>query len=151
MLGKFIQLFSTSEGDHLHAGSNRTQIAATALMVELCRADQKIDENELKTIISIACNTFSLSPEEANVLLDEAKENNQLAVSLYEFTDIINRQCQKKEKIDLIENMWRVALADQSIDRYEEHLIRKIADLIYVNHSDFMRAKHRATADNAAR
>jgi len=43
--------------------------------------------------------------------------------------------------VELLENLWRVAFADNEVDRYEEHMIRKVADLIYVNHSDFIRSK----------
>lgn len=149
MFDKLNRLFSrdgSSDSDDT-ATARRSQLAATALLLELCRADQKIEDSELQAIIAIARNTFDLSQDEADALLDKAAEKNQLAVSLYEFTDTINRQCEKMEKIELIENMWRVALADQSIDRHEEHLIRKVADLIYVGHSDFIRAKHRVSSE----
>jgi uncharacterized tellurite resistance protein B-like protein len=41
----------------------------------------------------------------------------------------------------LVENMWRVAFSDQKLDKYEEALIRKVADLIYVSHQDFIKTK----------
>ena len=46
-----------------------------------------------------------------------------------------------EEKVGLIENMWRIAFSDEQLDKYEEHLIRKISDLIYVSHSDFIKTK----------
>jgi uncharacterized tellurite resistance protein B-like protein len=46
-----------------------------------------------------------------------------------------------EERVQLVENLWEVAFADQHLDRYEDHLIRKIADLLHVRHSDFIRTK----------
>ena len=40
--------------------------------------------------------------------------------------------------------MWRVAMADSALSRYEEHVIRKVADLLYVPHGDFITAKQSA-------
>lgn len=118
------------------------RLAATALMIELCRADNSIDEVETKAVLSIAQSTFNLSTQEADDLLVEAQKSNQQATSLYEFTDIINSSLDKAAKYQLIKNIWQVAYADKFIDRHEDHLIRKIADLIYISHSDFIRAKH---------
>ena len=67
----------------------------------------------------------------------QAKE----ATSLYEFTRLINDDYDYKQKVELIENMWRIAFSDNNLDKYEDHLIRKISDLIYVSHSDFIKAK----------
>jgi len=46
--------------------------------------------------------------------------------------------------------MWQVAFADDNLDRYEEHLIRKVAELTYVSHQDFIRLKHSSSAVQAS-
>ena len=65
------------------------------------------------------------------------------AVSLYEFTAVINDQFDREQKIDLVEMLWRVAYADQELDQYEEYFVRKIADLLHVSHKDYIQAKLR--------
>lgn len=122
------------------------QLAAVALLIELSRADQQVDAVETNTILSLAKTQFNLSETDAQALMADATEKNSKAISLYEFTDLINQAFNKKEKVQLIENMWLVAYADGQIDRYEDHLIRKVADLIYVSHSDFIRVKHSAAS-----
>lgn len=119
-------------------------LAATALMIELSRADNSIDQQEIQTIIAIATETFGLSSEEAADILSEAELKNTEAISLFEFTDIINENFNKAQKYNLIRNIWRVAYADKSIDAHEDYLVRKVADLIYVSHADFIKAKHEA-------
>ena len=120
-------------------------LAATALMIELSRADNSIDQQEIQTIIAIATDTFGLSDDEAADILSEAKLKNAEAISLYEFTDTINQNFNKEQKYNLIRNIWRVAYADKTIDAHEDYLVRKVADLIYVSHADFIRAKHEAS------
>ena len=99
------------------------QLAATALMIELCRADNDIDEVETTAVLSIAQSTFNLSSQEADDLLLEAQKSNQQATSLYEFTDIINNSLDKAAKYQLIKNIWRVSYADKFIDRHYDNLI----------------------------
>jgi uncharacterized tellurite resistance protein B-like protein len=70
-----------------------------------------------------------------------AKEQAHEATSLYEFTRLINDNYDPAQKIALIENMWRIAFSDERLDKYEDNLIRKISELIYVSHSDFIRTK----------
>tara|TARA_X000000368_G_C22795318_1_gene607766 strand:+ start:307 stop:756 length:450 start_codon:yes stop_codon:yes gene_type:complete len=120
-------------------------LAATALMIELSRADNSIDQQEIQTIIAIATDTFGLSDDEATDILSEAKLKNAEAISLYEFTDTINQNFNKEQKYNLIRNIWRVAYADKTIDAHEDYLVRKVADLIYISHADFIKAKHEAS------
>lgn len=144
MLGKLAQLFEgLSESASREADETQlTRLAATALMIEMCRADHNIDEVEIQQVLTIARQRFGISEQEAEELLAEATDSNKQAISLYEFTDVINRNLGKPAKYELVKNIWQVAWADGFIDRHEDHLIRKIAELIYVSHSDFIRAKH---------
>jgi uncharacterized tellurite resistance protein B-like protein len=70
-----------------------------------------------------------------------AQEEARSATSLFQFTSLINSSYGYPEKIRLLHHMWEVAWADGRVDRYEEHLIRKVADLLYLSHGDFIRAK----------
>ena len=147
MLEKLAQLLSTSKATNETDEKNLSQLAATALLIELCRADNNVDAVEITEVISIAQSTFGLNEKEAKKLLEDAQQKNDEATSLFEFTEIINNQFDKAAKYQLIKNIWQVAYADKKIDQHEDHLIRKVADLIYVGHSDFIRAKHEMLAE----
>ena len=103
-------------------------IAYAALLVEVIKSDHEIDERESKRLLEILNNKLS---------------SNE-STSLYEFTRLINDEYDYQKKVTLIENMWAIAFADEEIDRYEEYLIRKISDLTYVSHSDFIKSKLKA-------
>lgn len=146
MFAKLAGLFSSTDTPTETDEQQLSQLAATALLVELCRADNSVDEVEIAEVISIAQATFNLNATEANKLLAEAQQKNDAATSLLEFTEIINSHFDKAAKYQLIKNIWQVAYADKKIDQHEDYLIRKVADLIYVSHSDFIRAKHEVLA-----
>jgi uncharacterized tellurite resistance protein B-like protein len=86
---------------------------------------------------------FSLSSAETEELAKLAEQEAGDAVSLYQFTALINRHFAASDKVRVIEMLWQVAYADGKLDRYEEALVRKIAELIHVPHRDFIQAKLR--------
>ena len=85
--------------------------------------------------------SYQVADEDLEELTKLAKEEVHDATSLYEFTRLINDNYDNEQKIALIKNMWRIAFADEKLDKYEDHLIRKISELIYVSHSDFIKTK----------
>ena len=129
-----------AEGDRDRA----CRIAGAALLVEMGRADYEVKPVERAAAESALVHVFELDAAGAAALYREAERHADDATSLYEFTRLINRHFQPAEKERLIEFLWFVAFADGELDKYEEHLVRRVADLIYVPHAAFIRTKHRA-------
>jgi uncharacterized tellurite resistance protein B-like protein len=121
--------------------NHRLQLASAALMIELLKTDRHIDERETAVLKKVLMNTFALSNKELDDVILLAEKEAEQSISLYDFTSLINEGYGYEEKLLLVENLWRVALADQHLDKYEEQLIRKTSDLIYVAHSDFIKTK----------
>ncbi|MDN4503689.1 TerB family tellurite resistance protein [Alteromonadaceae bacterium BrNp21-10] len=114
---------------------------SAVLYVELLRADHVIDEAELTTLAEVLTSQFALSAQEVADLVDDARQRAEESADIVQYTRIINDQCDASQKGQLIENLWRLAYADNRLDGHEEYFIRKVADLIYVSHSDFIRSK----------
>ncbi len=123
--------------------ADKIQLASAALMIELAKADNKTDPREFATILMLLRTNFGLSEQTLNELVTLAEEEVDQATSLYQFTRLVNDEYTYDEKKLLIENMWQVAFADNELDKYEDSLIRKVSELIYVSHSDFIKAKLR--------
>jgi len=119
----------------------RLRLASAALMIELCRSDQEIGDDETRTLVEILRKRFGLDAARIEELMRLAEQEARDATSLYQFTSLLNESCSYEEKTLLIRNLWEVAYADGNLDRYEEHLIRKVAELMYVSHADFIRTK----------
>jgi uncharacterized tellurite resistance protein B-like protein len=129
------------QSDNSEESVNRIHLACAALMFELCKADHSIDDTETKKILSILQSKFDLAEDTLEELHNLAQQEADEATSVYQFTSLINESYDQKTKIALIQDMWEVAFADGNLDRYEEHLIRKVAELLYVSHSDFIKTK----------
>jgi uncharacterized tellurite resistance protein B-like protein len=120
------------------------QLATATLLVEMTRADFEIRAEEQTAVEDAIRRAFRLSAAETAELVERANAEADHATSLHEFTRLINEHFSPEQKFHVIELLWRVAYADGKIDRYEEHLVRKIAELVYVPHREFIRAKLRA-------
>lgn len=116
-------------------------LAATALMVQLARVDQDEDPRELETIVDRACRVHGLKKDEARQLTRMAQAQADKATSLYEFTGYINEQLGQEDKKRLLVDVWSVAMADEQVDKFEEHMIRRIAELLHLNHREFIECR----------
>ncbi len=121
-----------------------TELATAVLLVEVARADHKVEEQELATIRRLLLERLSLCEEEVDSLLQQAGEEADHLVSLQHITRRMNEQLSQQEKLRVVEMMWQVVYADGEKHHYEEHLIRQVADLLYIPHVDFIRARHLA-------
>lgn len=126
------------------AREHALELATAALMLEVARADFTQEGEEEQRITSLMREQFELSDEEVAVLLDEAGGEVDEAVSLYGFTRLINDNLAPEEKGEVIRLMWEVAYADGELHHYEDHLIRKVAELIYVPTPLVLKLKHQA-------
>lgn len=123
------------------------RLATAALLVEMSRADFSERSAERGEILRALRDHFGLDLEAAERLLEQGSTRADRAVSLYEFTSLLHEQLDVAEKQKIVEMLWRVALADARLDKYEDHLVRKVAELLYVSHSDLMRLKHRVLGE----
>ncbi len=133
-----------AEENNQALSANELQLATAALLVEVATIDQHLDEVELKALGKTLEQRFALSANELSELVKHAETESKEASSLYQFTQLINRHCNDQEKYELVCGLWTVAYADNVLDKHEEHIIRRIADLIHLRHSDFIKAKQHA-------
>lgn len=120
------------------------QLATAVLLIEVMKADAESTPKELAAILSILKKRFHLSDAEVAQLAELGHSKSKAANDLHQFTSLINRELAPAEKIRIIEYMWQVAYADGKISAHENHLMRKIAALLYIPDADFIAAKMRA-------
>lgn len=145
MLNSIKQFFENklvnNEEEPTSSSIAKTDLACAALLIEVINSDHKLEEQETQAFFSVLQNNLNIPGEDIDELVELAENQAKEATSLYEFTSLINSDYDYSQKVGLIENMWRIAFSDNNLDKYEDHLIRKISELIYVSHSDFIRAK----------
>tara|TARA_B100001146_G_scaffold188674_1_gene172919 strand:- start:457 stop:909 length:453 start_codon:yes stop_codon:yes gene_type:complete len=129
--------------DELESFDDELILATCILLLEVSKSDDSFDDIEKEKILSILEQNFNLNIKQTNFLFKIADKKNDEMISLYEWTAKINELCSYSDKKKLMKFLWDVAYADGRIDKYEDYTIRKISDLLYVKHSDFMKAKLR--------
>jgi len=120
------------------------RLAIGALLLEMTHVDGEVSREEREAVETAVLKHFELSQAETKELLEIAEEEHSDSTDYYQFTSLINRNYTPKQKISLVELLWRIAYANETLHQYEKHLVRKIADLLHVPHSAFIAAKFRA-------
>jgi uncharacterized tellurite resistance protein B-like protein len=132
------RLTETSPGS-----SGSLNLAVAALLVEVLRADYDVAPAERRQVVHSIGKLLNLGETDSTALLELAERQADDSHDLFQFTSMINQGYSAAEKERLVEHLWRVARADETIHKYEEHLIRRIAELLYVPHASFIAAKLR--------
>lgn len=125
-------------------GDEDIHLLSAALMAEVIASDGSHSGGEREKLEAILAEDFHLAPEQIGEIVGEATGRASRATSLFEFTDLVNRHFSHARKRQLIEHLWHIAHADGQVHKLEEATIRKIADLIHLSHTDFIRARHGA-------
>lgn len=128
-----------SEVDDEHA----LQLATAVLLVEVSRADTRFGDDEREAIRQSLDAKFDLAADERERLLELATRESIAAHDLYQFTAVINARFDEAHKLRMIRALWRIAFADGRLSDHEEHLMRRVADLLHVPHATNMLAKLR--------
>ena len=124
---------------------HRLQLASAALLIELSKADFEQNETELEAIRGLLAKEHDISAEEIDELMALAEEQFEDDNAYHPYTSLITQHFSPEQKVRLLETLWKVAIADGEISKYEDHLIRKVSELIYVPHRDFIRSKLKVT------
>ncbi len=124
------------------------ELAASVILLETAAMDDDIAEDEMTQITEILQKHFKLDGAEAAEVLDAARDVRDGAVDIHQFTQIINANCTRDQKIQLIESIWQVIYADGRLDKYEDYFVHKLAGLLHVDHKDLISAKLKTRAIN---
>ena len=144
MIDKIKNFFSKNVLEPEAELTSPDQLATAALLIEVMVIDGDLDDQEMQSIAGTLSNMLDLTEEQINQLIELSKEEVAEATSLYQFTKEINEHFDIDKKLSLMTAMWRVAFADGHLDKHEENIIRRVADLLHIRHSEYIRCKANA-------
>jgi uncharacterized tellurite resistance protein B-like protein len=121
--------------------SKETHISAAILLLSVAEADEILENSELKIITDILQDFFEISPNNANNILSKAKEALANSTGLFEFGAQLNKTFSHNDKIDFINCIFEVAFSDGDLHYLEHHTIKKIANILNLEHSEIISAK----------
>jgi uncharacterized tellurite resistance protein B-like protein len=136
----FEQNISTEKPDDTE---HRLKLATAALLIEMMQQDGKTREAEIQAVKHSLRNRFELDDAETEGLFELARSEARHATDFFQFTSLIHKYYPPEKKIKVVEYLWTIAYADKHLDAHEEHMVRRIADLLYVSHKDLMQTKYK--------
>lgn len=144
-IGGLVDAFAANETSaEDRAGALR--LATAVLMVAVARADHQFDETEFERLLALLEQHFALAPDDAAQLANHANDKAEQLVSVHEFTQLLHEHLSEEEKSGIVGMLWQIAYADGSLDMFEDSLVLKISDLLYVSRGLVMRLKHDAAS-----
>lgn len=151
MLGRLKSILRNTLGDTVQVEEDlerNVRLACAVLLLDAARADHDEQDAELDVVERLLRERFELDAEEAGALLRHAREQLDHSVALQGFTRQLTDALDEGERGALVGMLWDVIHADGKVDPWEEHLVRRIAELLYVTHSEFIRHKLAAEKKN---
>ena len=133
--------FSKQEEEIAEEKISTLDKACSALLIEVAYADKIFDESEIISLKESLKETYNIDAQIIDELILDSKKTVDESTSLYEYSRVVNEEFDYPDKLELLSRIWKLAFADGNLDKYEDHLIRKISDLIHISHSDFIKIK----------
>ena len=126
------------------ASQHALHVATAALLLEMMRMDSTVTAAETAAVTKALQSRFGLDADDVETLMVLASDEARQATDYFQFTSLINKNFSTEQKVQVVEYLWQVAYADGHLDAHEQHFMRKIADLLYISHADYVAAKQRA-------
>ena len=141
MLKKIQAFFAAEEPDDVNDEA-ALHLAAAVLLIEVAKSDHVVRDMQIEQLRDVLKREWALDDSDLSDLLNVAQDAAEAHASLYEQVALVNRNFSAHQKFNLVRGLWEVAYANGELHHHEELLIRRLADLMYVSHTDFIRSKH---------
>ncbi|MCJ7582875.1 MAG: TerB family tellurite resistance protein [Candidatus Aminicenantes bacterium] len=140
---RLLKSFAADPAEEEAGPFDRVQIATCVILLEVAHYDFEFSSIEEETTKAILENEFSIPDEAIEDLMKVAEERRENKVDLWEFTNVINENFSREEKLKIMEAAWKIIYADEKLDKYEDHYVHVLADLLRLRHADLIDAKLR--------
>jgi uncharacterized tellurite resistance protein B-like protein len=140
----FTEKIDTSDQISPQSSDRAVFIAACALLLEMAHADSEFSPSERDNIITILKSRFDMTEEDATELLELSELERKESLDLWQFTNLINQNYSREDKMKVAETLWHVIYTDGKVDQHEEYLMRKLTFLLNLEHQDMIAAKLKA-------
>lgn len=131
----------TTQAKEQDGFQKKLQVATCALFFEIAKADENFTREEHEKIVSIMKSKYELDNEEADELMSLTEESIKKSVSIYEFATIVDKNFSKDEKLELMKQLWQLIYTDRKLNKYEDNLIKRIGDILKLEHKEVIDAK----------
>lgn len=141
-------VFTREHASDVETESANVPLAAAMLLLEVAWADHELEDQELEQVKVALESMYEIDQDTVSEIIDRARTDHETSTGVFPFTRLLNERLDRSERKALLVHLWKVANFEGDKEHYEEHVIRKITDLLYLNHSDFIAAKREVQSEN---
>lgn len=141
MFGFISKFFEKPAKGGTMADGHDVKVAACAILIEMAGADGEFSDDERNRILKHFEKSHALTSQQAKELVQTASRDLKDAVDVWHFTNLVNQNYTKEEKLQVIEIMWNVVYADGHLDAHEDYLAHKMGNLLRITHRELMDIK----------
>ena len=141
-------VFTREQASDVETESANVPLAAAMLLLEVAWADHELEDQELEQVKIALESMYEIDQDTVSEIIDRARTDHEKSTGVFPFTRLLNERLDRSERKALLMHLWKVANFEGDKEHYEEHVIRKITDLLYLNHSDFIAAKREVQSEN---
>ena len=116
-------------------------MAVAALMVQVVASNEHLEEAELQRTVTAIQEVLDISESDAAALISDAQEPPTTPMALRTLTDELKKDMTIEARISFIKQLWHIAHADGRADKFEEHDIQEIAQLLEVPYKELVSAQ----------
>ena len=109
--------------------------AIVELMLEMVKADFVELHAEKKALSVYLSQSLNLPKEQVVEYIEAAEDRINFSISLESQTNVINNYLAKEQKLELMNHLWQLAIADNQIHLLEENLFYKAGALLGIKKS----------------
>lgn len=141
LVKKFFGKSKKEENGKAKQETHDVRVATCALLVEIASVDGEFSDEEKKYIVSVLEKKYELKYEYVKEIIAESRKELEGSIDLWQFTNLINENYSKEEKMEIIKTVWEVVYADGHLDKHEDYLVHKLANLLHLSHRELINAK----------
>ena len=145
MFEKLKKIFETNNSE-INSIDDTLISYLVSLFIEVARVDYKIDEKEINSITEILAKEFNFNLDLIKEKLNIVRTSERL-IGYHPITKYFNDNFDINFKKKVVLGLWKIAFINNDLDKYEDHLVRKVSDLLYISHSDNILLRNKAKED----
>jgi len=117
-----------------------------ALLIHAAKIDEKYSNDENK-IIKKTLLELGADKENLDLIMDGAENMDEKSNQILDFTKEI-KNMDEKEKIKIIESLWKIIYSNKDADMYETNLMRRLSGLLYIDNKIMGDIKEKIKKEN---
>ena len=120
---------------------DQLRLATAAVLLDIGYADGEFSPAEDGDLVGYLQRAFALDEAGARDLVDAAKEIRGRTIDHFDLTNFIRKNASIEERVEIVKTMWRMVYSDGKLTDYENYLVRKLADLLGLEHRQMIETK----------